>query len=217
MSPRHRLASRTRTRSLALALAGVAGSTIAVASPARAEAPAGEIAAAPRERENSINLSPLGFALGSYYLNSERLFDGTHGVLVEGGFAHSADDSTSSTSLGGGLGYRWHWRGRQNSGFLGVNASFYRGTADASIESGGSEKSFDLDVTSYALTANVGKRWAWDNGLNVTFRIGGGYGNYDVTTDSTDPDAKEVAEDVDDFLTLFPIALDGELSLGYAF
>ncbi|HUH04452.1 MAG TPA: hypothetical protein VML75_20795, partial [Kofleriaceae bacterium] len=66
-------------------------------------------------------------------------------------------------------------------------------------------------------TGNIGKRWAWDSGLNVTLRVGAGYGNYGISTDSEDPDAQEAVALVDDLLTLIPIALDGELSVGYAF
>ena len=169
-----------------------------------------------KERANSINVNPIGAFVGSYNLNYERLM-GSHGLLVEGSFSHQGGDDSSSTNGGVNLGYRWHWRGRQNSGFLGVTLGYAMGTGEGSISDGTTEKTFDVDTRLLAATANIGKRWAWDNGLNVTFRIGAGYGNWSVSTDDTDPDAQQVVENVDDLLTLLPIALDGELSLGYAF
>jgi len=169
-----------------------------------------------KERANSINVNPIGAFVGSYNLNYERLM-GSHGLLVEGSFSHQGGDDSSSTNGGVNLGYRWHWRGRQNSVFLGVTLGYAMGTGEGSISDGTTEKTFDVDTRLLAATANIGKRWAWDNGLNVTFRIGAGYGNWSVSTDDTDPDAQQVVENVDDLLTLLPIALDGELSLGYAF
>ncbi len=202
--------------SFALSLLGV----IALAPQARAQtepsAPTAVIEAPP-ERANSINVSPIGIVLGAYNINYERLF-GAHGLVLEAGFSHVSDDGDDSSSLGGSLAYRWHWRGRQNSGFLGLAAGMYDGTGEATVEtSGGAEESHDVDVRSYYLVANIGKRWAWRNGLNITFRIGGGYGYYDIEPRSDDPDAQKAADEVDDLLKRFPIAVDGELSVGYTF
>ncbi len=169
---------------------------------------------APVERQHSVNGNPMGFLFGSYGVTYEYL-SGGNGLLVEGGFAHSGGDSASATSYGGAVGYRWHWRGRQNSGFLGVNAGFYAGTATAS--SGDGSEMTDLTIRSLQLVMNIGKRWQFDNGLNITARIGGGKAKRWVSTDSTDPDAQQAVEDVQDLLDFIPIALDGELSLGYSF
>lgn len=168
-------------------------------------------------KENSVNLSPLGLLSGSYGLNYERLIGGYHGVLVEGNFSHSSGDNASSNSVGGTVGYRFHWRGSQNSGFVGLNLGYFKGSGEGSITNNGMMKTFDVDTTVSSITANIGKRWAWDSGLNVTFRIGAGKGNYDVSTDSEDPDAQEVVKNVDDLLAFLPVAFDGELSLGYVF
>lgn len=169
------------------------------------------------ERTNSVNVSPLGLLIGSYSVNYEKLFGGSHGLLVEGYFANSSGDDASAFSLGLSVGYRWHWSGKQNSGFLGVNAGYGLGGAEATINTGAVEKTFSLDTTALALTANVGKRWAWDSGLNITLRIGAGYGNYGVSTDDPDPDAQDAVEAVDTLLSFLPVAIDGELSIGYTF
>ena len=35
-----------------------------------------------------------------------------------------------------------------------------------------------------------GKRWAWDSGINITFRIGAGWAGYKVSSNSTDPNVQ---------------------------
>jgi hypothetical protein len=181
--------------------------------------------AAPPPPENSINGSPLGVIFGSYSLNYERLSGGTHGLVVEGSFAHTSGTSTesgdavasSSTSYGGAVGYRWHWMGRQDSGFLGLMAGYDVGSGSGTVSSGGTSKSFDLTVKAPRVVGNIGKRWQWDNGLNITFRIGAGWAKYTVTSSSTDPQAQDAVKGLQDLLALIPIAFDGELSIGYSF
>ena len=165
-------------------------------------------------RPNSINVSPLGIiGTGYYAANYERLLPGGHGVLGELGYGRSSDETTSSTSFAALAGYRWHWRGRQNSGFLGVSLGYAGGTAEWKDP----DSDIDLTLSQLSVTANIGKRWAWDSGLNITIRIGGGYGKWNASTTSADPDAQEAVEDLEDALEFIPIALDGELSVGYTF
>ena len=85
-------------------------------------------AGARRERAHSINLNGGRALLGEYVVNYEYLA-GHHGAIVEGGAAHDADGATSATTFGAAAGYRLHWRGQQNSGFVGVMAGFYVGSA----------------------------------------------------------------------------------------
>ncbi len=179
------------------------------------QAPAAAVTAT-SPRVNSVNVSPLGLFLGSYTVNYERLM-GSHGLLVEGAFANQSNNDATSRNGGINVGYRWHWRGKQNSGFLGVTAGFSMGTGTGTVDSNGMSKSFDVNTRIFSVTGNVGKRWAMDNGLNLTLRIGAGYGNYDVSTDSTDPDAQGAVDVVNNLLTWLPVAFDGELSLGYTF
>jgi hypothetical protein len=193
-------------------------------APPSAYAPAPPVVLPP-PRVNSVNGNPLGFLFGSYSLNYERLVDGTHGFMIEGNLAHSTGTSNSgtetssnkSTTYGGGAGYRWHWSGQQQSGFLGLMAGYSVGAGTSTITSGGMSNSFDLTIKAPWVVANIGKRWQWDSGLNLTFRIGGGWAKYTVTTSSMDPQAQDAVKFVQDILTLIPIALDGELSLGYSF
>lgn len=180
------------------------------------EAPQTQEEAAP-EKANSVNLNPLGVVFGSYSLNYERLFGGTHGLLVEGLFSSSSNDTSSTVAYGGLVGYRWHWSGRQNSWFLGANVGYETGSGDGTVTTNGVEEKFDLSVSRLSATANIGKRWAWDFGLNITFRVGAGYGSYDVSTESDNPDVQDAVKTVDELLNFLPIAFDGELSLGWNF
>ena len=170
-----------------------------------------------REHADSINFSPLGLLIGAYALGYEHLFPGGHGLILEGGYAASSGSGGSAYSMSGTVGYRWHWRGQQNSGFLGVNLSQGFGRGTGTIDDNGKMSSIGVDVTATTLTANVGKRWMIGDSVNVTLRIGAGYGRYAVHTDSMDPDAKAAEKVVNDLLTRIPVAVDGELSIGYVF
>ena len=180
---------------------------------AAADTPVGVEATAKAEPTNSINASPLGLVVGDYALTYEHLFGGSHGLIVEGIGSRSSDDTGSALQFGGGVGYRWHWRGRQNSGFLGVMAA-QRFGAGSVTENG---MQHDMTIRSTSLTANIGKRWAVTDAVNVTFRIGGGWGHYTATAKEDTMEAKQAEKLMNDILTFIPIAIDGELSVGYAF
>jgi hypothetical protein len=172
--------------------------------------------------ENSINVSAFGLANNNYTFNYEYLQDGTHGFIIEPSLSFNSDASSSYVSYGANLGYRWHWSGKQNSGFLGLTLGYGIGTGKGTItvpmgKASSEDKTFDLALTSLIAVPNIGYRWTWNAGLNVTFRIGVGYGQYDVSTSSLDPDAQLAVALVNGLLTVLPIALDGELSLGWCF
>lgn len=169
--------------------------------------------AAKAEKTDTINLSPLGVLVGDYALTYEHLFGGHHGLIVEGIGSRSASDDGSSLQFGGGVGYRWHWRGRQNSGFLGLMLAQRFGTGSVT-ENG---MTHDMTVSSTTVTANIGKRWAITPALNVTFRIGAGYGKYSATAKEDTMEAKQAEKLMNDILSFLPIGFDGELSVGYAF
>jgi len=179
----------------------------------------------PPPKENSINGSPLGVLFGSYSVNYERLVGGTNGFMIEGNFSRSTGtstvngDSTSSKSslYGGGVGYRWHWSGQQDSGFLGLMAGYSVGTGSGTVADAAGIQQFDLTIKAPWVVANIGRRWQWDNGINFTIRAGAGWAKYTVSSSSTDPNAQDAVKALQDLLTLIPIALDGELSLGYTF
>jgi hypothetical protein len=185
---------------------------VALAQPA--EPAAITASTAPAERVHSINLDPMGVVVGAYNANYEYLA-GHHGLIAEGGFYSGGDADSHVTTYGAALGYRLHWRGRQNSGFIGAMLGFSGGSAVAASDDMSS--TFDISVKEASATINVGKRWQLDMGLNVTFRIGAGYAKRWFSTTSMDPDAQQAVETVEDIMAFLPVAFDGELSLGYSF
>jgi len=139
----------------------------------------------------------------------------THGLVAEAGFGFSGDDSSSEAHGSGGIGYRWHWRGRQNSGFLGVMVHQAVGHGEVTTD----EMTYGASVKMTSVTGNIGKRWTLGDSWNVTLRLGAGWGHYAVNIDGNedDADAQEAEDALNDVLALLPVAIDGELSVGYAF
>lgn len=202
------------TRSILFASILLATATLARTAAAD---PTTTISAAAPERTVSINVDPFGLVQGYYGGNVEWLH-GAHGLVVDADYWHAGDDTFSTAGGGGHVGYRWHWRGRQNSGFLGLMVGGGYGTGQVTTTNAQNQQmSYDLTVNTLEVTADIGKRWQMDNGINITLRLGGGYASRTATTTSADPDAQSAAKNVESLLALLPIALDGELSLGYSF
>ncbi len=188
-----------------------------VAAPAApTEAPPGTITEKRGEPANSININPLGVVGLNYALTYERLFAGSHGLVVEGIATISNGDDGDSQQFGGGIGYRWHWRGRQNSGFLGVMFSQGFGSGEVVISDASGEMKHGMTLRSTTVTANIGKRWMIGP-VNVTVRAGLGYGKYVAKAKEDTQEAKDAEELMNDILAFLPIAVDGELSVGYTF
>ncbi len=173
--------------------------------------------AAPAESRNSINVSPLGLIFGDLYVTYEHLFDGGHGLVIDAGGGSSGGDTASESHGSVGVGYRWHWQGRQNSGFLGVMLHQSVGSGEATVGDGTDEMSYDMTIRSTMLTANIGKRWMLGDNFNVSLRFGLGWGHHVADADADGEDAKEAEEAMNKLLTLIPIGIDGELSVGYNF
>jgi hypothetical protein len=210
----HRSSPMTKFFCLSFALVLVAFAT----HPASADQTIQSTGPAPLERTNSINANPLAIIWGDYGGNYEHLFGGRHGLLVEAAFSSGGNDEASYTSYGGALGYRFHWSGSQDSGFLGLNVGFGVGTGASTVaNSAGQPMTYDLSIRTLYATMDVGKRWQFDSGLNVTFRLGAGRALRTVSTTSNAPDAQKAAQDLQDVLAWLPVTLDGELSLGYSF
>lgn len=169
------------------------------------------------EPANSINVSPLGLVAGNVALTYEHLFGGTHGLIVEGVWSRSSDDNGDSMQFGGSVGYRWHWRGRQNSGFLGATFTQTVGSGSVTENLNGAEMTHDMSVRSTMITGNIGKRWMLTDAINITARLGLGWGSHVATAKEDTQEAKDAEELMNDILAFLPIGFEGELSLGYAF
>ena len=176
-----------------------------------------EAASRRTEKDDSINVSPFGLLFGNLYVTYER-FNKGHGLIVDVGFGRTANDSGDESHGALGVGYRWHWRGRQNSGFLGVMLHQTYGHGEMTYNPGAAdEMSYDMTVRSTMLTGNIGKRWMLGDSLNITLRLGLGLGHHVASAEADTEEAREAEEDMNALLSLLPIGFDGELSLGYNF
>lgn len=207
------------TRSMFTAIALTSITSVAVAQPAAtpSEGAAPELTASAAPRVHSINLSPLGLVAGSLALNYEYLHQGRHGLIVEAALARSSNDDAEQLQGGVGVGYRWHWSGQQDSGFLGVMAHQSMGTGEVTVSSGNQEMSYPMQIRSTMVTGNVGKRWMLGDAVNITARFGLGWGHHRATAEDDTAAARDAEETMNALLTLLPIGIDGELSVGYAF
>jgi hypothetical protein len=189
-------------------------STVVVSLPAVAfSQPVASVEEKVPERTHSINISPLGALVGDYALTYEHLFADQHGLIVEGIGTRSSGDEGKSLQFGGGVGYRWHWRARQNSGFLGLMVAQRFGSGEVTVNG----MTHDMSVRSTTVTANIGKRWMLTDAVNVTLRLGAGWGHHVATAKEDTMAAKDAEETMNGLLSLLPIGLDGELSVGYTF
>jgi len=216
---------------LALASSLLTTAGIAAAQPAAfapGPAPAATVAAqtSVETRHHSINVSPLGLIGGGFNANYEYL-SGRHGVIVELGTSDWTSEYTSTVNgqvveqeeTSGrhatlGVGYRLHFGGRQAGWFLGAMLHHNVGTAKIhNVDNGREVNEADIAYQSTTVTANVGRRFMLTRNLNLTARLGVGGAERKVTDD--DASATAVAE-LNDTLD-FPLAVDGELSLGWSF
>jgi hypothetical protein len=213
-------------RTTFLALFALGTSSVALADEPAAADPAPAVAptqAVPllalAERQQSVNLSPLGVAFGSYALNYEYLAKDGHGLLAEASFGTGKDSAGNTTSdFGAGVGYRYHFAGGQSSWFAGPLLSYSAGNGTGTVSvNNGPTKAFDVNYSSVAVTANIGRRWVFADLINVTFRIGGGKAFRTFSTTSSDPDAQLAVDLVQKIVDFLPIAFDGELSVGVNF
>jgi hypothetical protein len=177
-------------------------------------------------RRNAVNLSVLGMLGGGFNLTYERMVGDGDGVVLEvgstswrGGSSESIDgrivreseiDARHATL---GIGYRRHWRGGQHGGFAGVMLHQNVGSADVRVTDGRDEAADQVAYRSTTLTAHVGKRWMLTDAINLTIRVGAGIADRDVIDTGADPMAVARLADAIDL----PLAVDGELSLGYTF
>jgi hypothetical protein len=174
-------------------------------------------AAAVPEKEDSINLSPIGLLYGNVALSYEHLWNGTHGLVLEAEGSRASNDDSSATSGGFGVGYRWHWSHKQDSGFLGIMATQSIGTGFVTYGENGSTMKYDMAIRATTLTANIGKRWMIGDNINITARLGAGPAWRHASTDTAGPRAKDAEDTMNALLSLIPVSIDGELSAGIVF
>jgi hypothetical protein len=185
-------------------------------SPAPVAAPL--LAAAARTpqpyRANALNFSVLGFVIGNLRLTYERMLRPKHGLYAEGILAPDILNGFDFVGYGGGMGYRFHWRGPGTSGFVGAGVTLLRRSGTIAVYDFEDEDTYDYrgGLFSVGVGPQVGKRWLWERtGINLTIRFGGG-----LALSKAYP-KRNVPKKASDGLTRFPIGAEGELSVGYTF
>lgn len=150
--------------------------------------------------KHAISICPIALVLGEVLISYEYLLNKTHGLAVmldyQSESATYKDPSFTLDRASVFLNYRYHFSKKMNSIFFGpyLRARFYDGEVDATGR-------LDFNDPEITLGLYLGKRWVWNNGLNVT--LTGGYGPY----------IRESREDRGEFKDKY----FGELSIGYAF
>ena len=176
--------------------------------------------------ENTITVDlsgAFGFAfrnVGQFGLAYERVVDGEHGFVVEGGYSHVHGDPMHLHLFGGRVGYRYHLDGhRWHHPFFGVLVGVQGGVGRYDDHHGvpGTQDSVALSYWGLNATAHIGYRVRLADWFVIQARVGIGYAYYSVETASTHSEAAHAVDEAHRVLANWPIAADAELSVGFAF
>lgn len=172
------------------------------------------------QRTNSINLSVMSTSeLG---LNYMWRFANHHALVVEGFFDYSSSaDAGTNLGAGGQIGYRLLFSGTQDCWFLGLMAGFDAGknalvTTNTSQSDVAVKRAYNLPYRRVRATLDLGRRWVFGPGFNVTARFGAGPGKRTYAR-SGDAAVDAQAATVESVANFLPISLDAELSVGWLF
>lgn len=181
------------------------------------------------ERRNVASVSPLlgltGFArvnVGAWAISYERRVGEHLGLLVEVSGVHVHGPPMHVWLFGGTLGARWHFAGLGSSPFVGLQAGYRTGwgrNAVDLVQGASARPAVDDGLTPSQLlvVANAGYRWVHSSGLTVTGRLGAGFGPIAVAGSADTAESAAVAQATRDVLGFTALAIDTELSVGYAF
>jgi hypothetical protein len=202
-----------------LSLLAAPATLLSIAAPAAAQpAPAAIVTAeeAP-EPKNSINLNPLSLAFGNLSVTYERRLDAHNSVVVDVGGGGRSDDQIDESHGFIGAGWRYHLRGRNHGSFVGAMIHQSYGAGETMVNDGSGEEVYAMTIYSTMVTANAGYRWMLGDRWNATVRLGLGWGKHTAVAQEDSEDARMAEDFTNDVLQIFPIGVDGELSVGYAF
>jgi hypothetical protein len=207
----------TNTRLVSAAAASLLMlSSVSVAAADESVVQQREAAPAPAERKHSINLG-VGTAWLDPSISYEYLASGGHALVLEANAFYDLAIGDDSMGAGAAIGYRWHTNGTQNSPFLGVHVGYDRGRSSITTETNGMSETSNLDHQTFYVVGNVGKRWLLRTNFNITARLGAGYAQRSLDTDSDDALTRELVWTAEEFFDGVPVTVDGELSVGYTF
>jgi hypothetical protein len=164
----------------------------------------------------AINMCPGGIVFGVYSVNFEYLVSPNHGLVARFDYEVVPDSYTDAAIESSGIGftfnYRWHISGGLNSFYLGAYSRYKVYTGDGSLES----NNFDFTLSDYSIGLNAGKRWAWNNGLNINVAFGYGISSDTLDSNPSNMEIETIMEEFkDEYEFIDPFY--GEISVGYAF
>ncbi len=168
------------------------------------------------EFKHAINACPGGIAFGIFSVNYEHLFNSYHGLMGRVDYEAIPKSYTDADIESNGVAvivnYRYHFSGELKSIFLGSYLRFRTYTGSGRLES----TEFDFTIPELTLGLNLGKRWVWDSGFNITFALGYGFSE---DWREANPTSNLIKANVDQFTEQYDFfdPFLGEFSLGYAF
>jgi len=168
------------------------------------------------EFKHAINICPIAPLFGFYSINYEYLISSKNGIVARFDYEDIPQTYTAasieSSGVGFTLNYRRHLPGEMNSLFLGAYTRYRNYKGKGELES----EKFDLDMQSYSIGLNAGKRWAWNSGFNIVFSLGYGIDINKWEANPTDDSIESILDQFEqDYEFMSPFY--GEFSIGYAF
>jgi hypothetical protein len=125
--------------------------------------------------KHAINTCPGGVAFGIFSVNYEYLHKSKHGFVLRADYEHIPKTYSDAQidAFGAALivNYRYHFQKQMNSYFAGAfsRGRIYKGDGKWNNET------INFSLPELTLGANIGRRWAWNSGFNITFLLGYGY------------------------------------------
>jgi len=164
---------------------------------------------------DAVNFCPAGLAFGVVAVNYEHLFARGHGLMARYDYEEVPEEYTDADIKASArayfLNYRWHLEETMEGCFVGVYGRHrvYDGSGRLDGER------FDFRISEQTLGVNAGKRWVWENGLNLNLAFG--YGG--ITVDRDRPADGGIRAAIADFEGEYGKInpFYGEFSVGYTF
>ena len=148
------------------------------------------------EFKQAINFCPIALAFGIYSVNYERLLTVHHGIMIRGDYEsipkRIAPEGINVDAKAAIVNYRYHLCGGMNSLFVGVFGRYRVFEGDALAN----EIPFDFTISEFTVGANLGKRWVFNSGFNIT--LNAGYGHFMDQLNTTDK-SYEAAQEIKRF------------------
>jgi len=178
-----------------------------------------------KEIKHAINSCPFAPIFGIFSVSYEYLILPNHGLVgrfdyeavpsrfEDGGIPENYPDAVIEASgLGFILNYRWHFSGEMESVFIGVYTRYRHFSGTGMVES----TEFEFTVPEITAGLNIGKRWVWNCGLNMTVAFGYGFSKDTWESNPTNSSIEAVLKSFENSYDFFD-PFYGEFSFGYAF